>query len=53
MIMAELVDRVPQQDRPVQRLSMAEGFVMRNGLIRERPRMKCGALPPTPGPETP
>ncbi len=35
-VMAELVGRVPQQDGSVQRLSMAEVFVMRDGLICER-----------------
>ncbi len=35
-VMAEIVGRVPQQDGSVQRLSMAEVFVMRNGLISER-----------------
>jgi len=35
-IMAELVGRVPQPDGSVQRLSMAELFVMRDGLICER-----------------
>lgn len=35
-VMAELVGRVPQQDGTVQRLSMAEVFVMRDGLICER-----------------
>jgi uncharacterized protein len=35
-IMAELVGRVPQQDGSVQRLSMAEVFVLRDGLICER-----------------
>ena len=35
-IMAELVGRVPQQDGSVRRLSMAEVFVMREGLICER-----------------
>jgi uncharacterized protein len=35
-VMAELVGRVPQQDGTVQRLSMAETFVMRGGLICER-----------------
>lgn len=35
-IMAELVARVPQQDGPAQRLSMAEVFVLRDGLICER-----------------
>jgi uncharacterized protein len=35
-IMAELIGRVPQQDGSVQRLSMAEVFVLRDGLIRER-----------------
>jgi ketosteroid isomerase-like protein len=34
--MAELVGRVPQQDGSAQRLSMAEVFVLRDGLIRER-----------------
>jgi hypothetical protein len=34
--MAELVGRVPQEDGSVQRLSMAEVFVMRDGLICER-----------------
>jgi uncharacterized protein len=35
-VMAELVGRVPQRDGSVQRLSMAEVFVMRDGLICER-----------------
>lgn len=35
-VMAELVGHVPQQDGSVQRLSMAEIFVMREGLICER-----------------
>ncbi|WP_035812601.1 nuclear transport factor 2 family protein [Jiangella gansuensis] len=35
-VMAELIGRVPQQDGSVQRLSMAEVFVMRDGLICER-----------------
>jgi uncharacterized protein len=35
-VMAELVGRVPQQDGSVQRLSMAEVFSMRDGLICER-----------------
>jgi len=35
-VMAELVGRVPQLDGSVQRLSMAELFVMRDGLICER-----------------
>ncbi len=35
-VMAELVGRVPQQDGTVQRLSMAEVFVMRDGFICER-----------------
>ncbi|WP_147919187.1 nuclear transport factor 2 family protein [Ruania zhangjianzhongii] len=35
-IMAELHGRVPQQDGSVQRLSMAEVFVLRGGLIAER-----------------
>jgi uncharacterized protein len=35
-VMAELVGRVPQQDGSVQRLSMAEVFVLRDGLICER-----------------
>lgn len=35
-IMAELIGRVPQQDGSVQRLSMAEVFVLRDGLIAER-----------------
>jgi ketosteroid isomerase-like protein len=35
-VMAELVGRVPQQDGSVQRLSMAEVFRMRDGLICER-----------------
>jgi hypothetical protein len=35
-IMAELVGRVPQQDGSVQRLSTAEVFVLRDGLICER-----------------
>jgi uncharacterized protein len=35
-VMAELVGRVLQQDGSVQRLSMAEVFVMRDGLICER-----------------
>lgn len=35
-IMAELIGRVPQQDGSVQRLSMAEVFVLRDGLICER-----------------
>ncbi len=35
-VMAELVGHVPQHDGTVQRLSMAEVFRMRDGLIRER-----------------
>ena len=35
-IMAELIGLVPQQDGSVQRLSMAELFCMRDGLICER-----------------
>jgi ketosteroid isomerase-like protein len=35
-VMAELVGRVPQPDGSVQRLSMAEVFRMRDGLICER-----------------
>ena len=35
-IMAELIGHVPQQDGSVQRLSMAEVFVLRDGLICER-----------------
>jgi uncharacterized protein len=35
-VMAELVGHVPQKDGSVQRLSMAEVFVMRGGLICER-----------------
>jgi uncharacterized protein len=35
-VMAELVGRVPQRDGSAQRLSMAEVFVMRDGLICER-----------------
>jgi len=35
-VMAELIGRVPQQDGSVQGLSMAEVFVMRDGLICER-----------------
>jgi uncharacterized protein len=35
-VMAELVGRVPQQDGSVRHLSMAEVFVLRDGLIRER-----------------
>lgn len=35
-VMAELVGRVPQLDGSVQRLSMAEVFVMRDRLICER-----------------
>jgi uncharacterized protein len=35
-VMAELTGRVPQQDGSVQRLSMAEVFVLRDGLICER-----------------
>ncbi|MBA0123996.1 nuclear transport factor 2 family protein [Haloechinothrix sp. YIM 98757] len=35
-VMAELVGRVPQQDGSVQRISTAEVFVMRDGLICER-----------------
>jgi hypothetical protein len=35
-IMAELIGRVPQQDGSVQRLSMAEVFSLRDGLIHER-----------------
>lgn len=35
-IMAELRGRVPQTDGSTQRLSMAETFVMRDGLICER-----------------
>ncbi|WP_153392554.1 nuclear transport factor 2 family protein [Ornithinicoccus halotolerans] len=35
-VMAELVGLVPQQDGSVQRLSMAEVFVLREGLICER-----------------
>ena len=35
-VMAELVGRVPQQDGLVRHLSMAEVFVLRDGLICER-----------------
>jgi uncharacterized protein len=35
-VMAELVGRVPQRDGSVQRLSMAEVFRLRDGLICER-----------------
>ena len=35
-VMAELVGRVPQQDGSVRHLSMAEVFVLRDGLICER-----------------
>lgn len=35
-VMAELTGRVPQRDGSTQVLSMAEVFVMRDGLIRER-----------------
>lgn len=35
-IMAELVGRVPQEDGSAQLLSMAEVFVLRDGLICER-----------------
>ena len=35
-VMAEMVGRVPQKDGSVRRLSMAEVFVMRDGLICER-----------------
>lgn len=35
-VMAELSGRVPQQDGSVQRLAMAEVFVLRDGLICER-----------------
>jgi ketosteroid isomerase-like protein len=35
-VMAELIGRVPQQDGSVQRLSMAEVFSLRDGLIYER-----------------
>ena len=35
-VMAELVGRAPQSDGSVQRLSMAEVFVLRDGLICER-----------------
>lgn len=35
-VMAKLVGRVVQVDGSVQRLSMAEVFVMRDGLICER-----------------
>lgn len=48
-VMAELVGRVPQLDGSVQHLSMAEVFVMRDGLIRER-RAWVVPLERTPGP---
>ncbi len=35
-VMAELTGRVPQRDGSVQRLTMAEVFVLRDGLICER-----------------
>lgn len=35
-VMAELVGSVPRDDGSVQRMSMAEVFVLRDGLIRER-----------------
>ena len=35
-VMAELIGRVPRQDGSVQSLSMAEVFVLRDGLICER-----------------
>lgn len=35
-VMAELVGQVPQPDGSVQSLSIAELFVMRDGLICER-----------------
>ncbi len=35
-LMAELVGSVPRDDGSVQRMSMAEVFVLRDGLIRER-----------------
>ena len=43
-VMAELVGRPPQQDGSVQSLSMAEVFVMRDGLILRAARLGC----PTP-----
>jgi ketosteroid isomerase-like protein len=36
IIMAELTGRVPQHDGSVQRLSMAEVFRLRDGLVCER-----------------
>jgi ketosteroid isomerase-like protein len=45
-VMAELTGRVPQQDGSVQHLSMAEVFLLRDGLIRERRTW----VVPLPGP---